>query len=875
MQESPLTDVAHTADNNNGAYARNAVVNSNHPDSELLIDLLYALSDKKTIREVACDICKKVLLGFKKRFPNVSIDICALWGFYDWFEISKNLKGILKLKGVAGFQPYDVHDKAIKIGEGIIGRVAQQKRLVSTSDLKHDPRLGNEIEKLLIGLADRVSLVGLPLILADGQLVGVLALGQFGAQEASDNLFLHADFTERIAQLAKHIATIYYHELQVVKASLSKKYITNERGIIKTAMQFYRDTTHEIDPKKFMEIIARESMKLLNTGDPDHPPNHSYYTNYLFYEYQEYRERFVLSSFLKKPKPRYLRRSFSCNHKLYKDYVKDGFVKCVESQKKFVKNRGREPYVVRYVHNKVQEIIEKLDANWSPAGSGSAFIVPLFEEQRPLGILIFTSRHQNRQYVNNPLFYLGSEKRKSGLYDLKYFRSLQPFIAREYFKLKLEDKQSLVAKLENVMSALKEIILIENRHEVLDRLAEFTAKSLDCEGCLIYLLNSSRSHLHAAAAFGFQANAGLKREVAFPRQLPLTQRQSLPAQIFDLNKEILANSDREFERISAQPNLLNPFFKQLKSGKVISYLGRSIGALGVIEVFNKSKSTASRWSFFEEQDSFTLRHISEVIATVLNRMEATKSEKVRVINELLLDISHELKNPLYSSSIFLRKLRSSLNDRTNSEDENGVLQMLDLVERNVEKARRILANMQNFQASATQAKREPVNLEKIIQVVIQTNALFCEQQRITIGSKFSVHDPIVYGDELQLNQVFTNLVMNAIDAMPNGGMLQAQLDEQNGELVAEIADTGDGIPEEIKDHVFDPFVTTKNADSGTGLGLALSLRLIKQHRGMIEFETKAGWGTKFIVTLPRYVDQPFASTQQLLVSQPLPDEEMC
>jgi signal transduction histidine kinase len=161
--------------------------------------------------------------------------------------------------------------------------------------------------------------------------------------------------------------------------------------------------------------------------------------------------------------------------------------------------------------------------------------------------------------------------------------------------------------------------------------------------------------------------------------------------------------------------------------------------------------------------------------------------------------------------------------------------------------------MQSFQTIMTDMKAERVDLEKIIRVVIETNKSFCEQQGITVQTDFSAPQSFVQGDGLRLNQAFTNLVTNAIDAMPHGGTLTVRLWESNGALHTEVQDTGSGIPRAIKDRVFEPFVTTKDSHKGTGLGLALSQRIINQHQGKIDFETQEGCGTKFLVVLPKYV----------------------
>ncbi len=826
--------------------------------SELLIDIKNAFSVEKTIRELSCDLCKIILNGLNERYGETYIDICLMYGLFE---------GLVRLKGAAGFQSDRlVKLEKIRVGEGIIGQVAKDNKPIITNDLGDDPRANTEIEQSIVKLADNNKVAALlyPLILTSGETVGVLLLGKFHDGSLSNNFFYRSGLLEAIDRLAIPIATAHDNSKWVNKAKLHKKYHDNELLINKISRQFYSETIPNRD-LKLIEAICMECLTILNNGNPECP----FYQNFLFYEYQEYRKLFVLRLYHRRP--RSVLPSFRMDSRHYKEYVQDGQVKCVESQAKFVQGRGKYPYIMRYlVENKIEDVLLRLDANWSPAFLGTAFIVPLFEDTNPLGVLVFWSRKQNRQYINRPKLYLGPERRTTGLHDLKLFRSLQPLLASEYYKLKSnEERQRRIINLESLMVALKEVILIEEKSEVLDRLADFTARSLNVEGCFIHLFDPSKSQLTLQATSGFSSDQDLKKSGIYALKRTVGHHKLSPAQIFETHKEFIANSGRKFRRLTGNRNPLSLFFRELKSKKVTSYLGRPIGNLGVIEVFNKARITPSGWSFFEEQDANTLRHISEVIATVLKRMEATafqvQSEKAKVTSELLLDISHELKNPLYSSLIFLRKLKSTLNGVI---DENGAIQTIGLIERNVEKAQRILASMQNFQTGMTQTKSEPANLEKIMRMVLQTNASFCEQQRITIGSEFSAAEPLVFGDELQLNQVFTNLVKNAIDAMPNGGMLTVRLYEAGGVLQAEISDTGEGISDEIKDHIFEPFVTTKKQDSGIGIGLTLSKRIITQHHGKIEFETELGWGTNFLVTLPKYVEPTFSPVEQLSISQP-------
>jgi signal transduction histidine kinase len=103
-------------------------------------------------------------------------------------------------------------------------------------------------------------------------------------------------------------------------------------------------------------------------------------------------------------------------------------------------------------------------------------------------------------------------------------------------------------------------------------------------------------------------------------------------------------------------------------------------------------------------------------------------------------------------------------------------------------------------------------------------------------------------DENQMQQVFWNLLLNAIQAMPGGGTLTVALRRESEEVVAAVIDTGTGIPVELQDKVFDPFFTTK--DRGSGLGLAISYRIVETLGGRIEFSSEPGQGTTFTVRLP-------------------------
>ena len=117
-------------------------------------------------------------------------------------------------------------------------------------------------------------------------------------------------------------------------------------------------------------------------------------------------------------------------------------------------------------------------------------------------------------------------------------------------------------------------------------------------------------------------------------------------------------------------------------------------------------------------------------------------------------------------------------------------------------------------------------------------------------------DPVITGDRFQIEQLFLNLVLNAVQAMPEGGTLTLRTRGAGTWEVVEVCDTGLGIPEAIRERIFDPFFTTREVGQGTGLGLAVSYSIAAAHGGGIEVETHEGEGSIFRVLFPTPTDAP-------------------
>ena len=122
--------------------------------------------------------------------------------------------------------------------------------------------------------------------------------------------------------------------------------------------------------------------------------------------------------------------------------------------------------------------------------------------------------------------------------------------------------------------------------------------------------------------------------------------------------------------------------------------------------------------------------------------------------------------------------------------------------------------------------------------------------RIKVRRELAPEPLFVLGIEHQLQQVFLNLFLNARDAMPRGGWLSVSTRSDGASVLAEVADTGSGIPPEQLARIYDPFFTTKSIGRGTGLGLSISYGIVREHDGSIRCDSAVGQGTRFTVALP-------------------------
>jgi PAS domain S-box-containing protein len=226
------------------------------------------------------------------------------------------------------------------------------------------------------------------------------------------------------------------------------------------------------------------------------------------------------------------------------------------------------------------------------------------------------------------------------------------------------------------------------------------------------------------------------------------------------------------------------------------------------------------------------------------QQQLLQSEKLAAMGRLTSQIAHELNNPIYGIMNTLELLKSEIPENSKRR------RILDMSLSETERVSEMLSNMLSFSKPKEEERRD-VDINKLLENIL----LFFEKQlwesNIEIKTKFDPELHHIQASPNQIRQVILNIIANARDAMPEGGRLTVETVNKNVLIVINITDTGIGIPEEIKDKIFDAFFTTKHKVKGVGLGLSVCYGIVKDHGGDILVKSEVGKGTTFSVIIPK------------------------
>jgi len=267
-----------------------------------------------------------------------------------------------------------------------------------------------------------------------------------------------------------------------------------------------------------------------------------------------------------------------------------------------------------------------------------------------------------------------------------------------------------------------------------------------------------------------------------------------------------------------------------------------------IEIIHEGR-TYDLWTFpmagLDGRPEFLVEYAKDVTEQKEIEKQLIKSEKLASIGLLSSGIAHELRNPLN----IIETARYSIEDLLNHAQPE-IDRKLDIIKKNVRRASVIIENLLQF-SRHSEYERERVDVEKLVDTTLSLVEKETAVRDIHLQKAYA-GVPKVYFSLDSLKQVFLNIIYNAIQAMPNGGVLRivTSASSDGGWVDIEFTDNGVGISSENLSHIFTPFFSTKRDSGGTGLGLYLSYTIIKREGGDILARSREGSGTTFTVKLP-------------------------
>src|SRR3972149_2320516 len=345
-------------------------------------------------------------------------------------------------------------------------------------------------------------------------------------------------------------------------------------------------------------------------------------------------------------------------------------------------------------------------------------------------------------------------------------------------------------------------------------------------------LEESKSHLEAMLS-------GIADGIVFTDQdNKITFINDAAELIFDIKRDDWIGKNFENAHSPESHKKAIQLIKDMREGKVKSYTS---------EIISGEKTIFAHFSPIMHGPEylgviFIARDITE-----MKRLQAEliQSEKLALVGKMSSSIAHELRNPLVPIGGFARIIHKKL------EEGSPIKKYAEIIIKEIDRLERLLHDLLYY-TKEVKPVMQPANLNEIINELIILYEDTFNERKIKVDARISPEIPLITLDPTQIKQSLMNLLYNAIQAMPDGGILtiESRMEEREGIHYASvyIHDTGCGIPDEVMKRIFDPFYTTKI--HGLGLGLTLTKNIIELHGGEIEVKSEGGKGTTFKISLP-------------------------
>jgi two-component system, sporulation sensor kinase E len=247
----------------------------------------------------------------------------------------------------------------------------------------------------------------------------------------------------------------------------------------------------------------------------------------------------------------------------------------------------------------------------------------------------------------------------------------------------------------------------------------------------------------------------------------------------------------------------------------------------------------------EKRIQGNLIHIEDITEKRAREARLRRAESLAALTTLAAGVAHEIKNPLGSIGIHIQLIQKQMNDRDTIETKD-IRTYLNVINEEVNRLNKVILDFL-FAVRPIDTELEVRDLNQVVSEMLQFLKYELEEAHVTLEAKLG-QIPRIELDEKYLKQALLNIIQNALSAMAEGGTLTVETRQDEDRICVSITDTGTGIPQDIMDKIFEPYFTTK--DFGSGLGLTLVYKIVKEHNGDIYVDSKEGKGTTFSLSFP-------------------------